>query len=49
MSGSNYFSSLKNKEFLILKKLYDNSVSQTEKERLEKELKETRLEIKKLR
>jgi hypothetical protein len=49
MSGSNYFSSLKNKEFLILKKLCDNSVSQTEKERLKKELKETRLEIKKLR
>lgn len=49
MSGSNYFSSLKNKEFLILQKLCDSSVSQTEKERLEKELKETRLEIKKLR
>jgi hypothetical protein len=49
MSESNYFSSLKNKEFLILQKLCDNSVSQTEKERLEKELKETRLEIKKLK
>ena len=49
MSESNYFSSLKNKEFLIMQKLCDNSVSQTEKERLEKELKETRLEIKKLR
>ena len=49
MSGSNYFSSLKNKECVILKKLCDKSVSQTEKERLEKELKETRLEIKKLR
>jgi len=48
MSEPNYFSSLKNKEFLIMQKLCDNSVSQTEKERLEKELKETRLEIKKL-
>jgi len=49
MSEPNYFSSLKNKEFLIMQKLCDNSVSQIEKERLEKELKETRLEIKKLR
>jgi len=49
MNESNYFSSLKNKEFLILQKLCNNSVSQTEKERLEKELKGIRLEIKKLR
>jgi len=40
--------SLKNKEFLILKKLCDNSISQTDKEKFEKELEETRLEIKKL-
>ena len=46
---SSYLASLKNKEFLILQKLCDNSISQTEKERLEKELNETRLEIKKLR
>jgi len=46
---SSYLASLKNKEFLILKKLCDNSISQTDKERLEKELEQTRLEIKKLR
>ena len=49
MDEHSYLASLKNKEFLIMQKLCDNSVSQTEKERLEKELKETRLEIKKLR
>ena len=49
MSEHNFFASLKNKEFLILQKLCDNSVSQTEKEKLEKELKETRSEIEKLR
>ena len=49
MTEHNYLSSLKNKEFLILQKLCNNSVSHTEKEKLEKELKETRLEIEKLR
>ena len=47
MSGYNYLSSLKNKEFLILQKLCDNSVLPPEKEKLEKELKETRLETEK--
>jgi len=48
MSEHDYLSSLKNKEFLILKKLCENSISQTEKEKLEKELEETRSEIGKL-
>ena len=48
MSEYNYLSSLKNKEFLILQKLCDNSILPPEKEKLEKELKETRLEIEKL-
>ena len=48
MSGHNFLESLKNKEFLILQKLCDYSVSQIEKEKLEKESKETRSEIKKL-
>ena len=48
MSEHDYLSSLKNKEFLILKKLCENSIAPTEKERLEKELEETRSEIKKL-
>lgn len=48
MSGYNYLSSLKNKEFLILQKLCDNSILPLEKEKLEKELEETRLEIEKL-
>ena len=49
MNEHSYLTSLKNKEFLILEKLCNNSISQTEKEMLEKKLKETRLEIKKLR
>jgi hypothetical protein len=49
MSESNYLSSLKNKEFLILRKLCDNSISQTEKEKFEKELEKVRSEIEKLR
>jgi hypothetical protein len=49
MGEHSYLSLLKNKEFLILQKLCDNSVSQTKKEKLEKELKETRSEIEKLR
>lgn len=48
MSEHDYLSSLKNKEFLILKKLCENSISQTEKKKLEKELEETRSEIEKL-
>jgi hypothetical protein len=48
MSGYNYLSSLKNKEFLILQKLCDNSILPLEKEKLEKELEEIRLEIEKL-
>ena len=48
MSEPNYFASLKNKEFLVLKKLCDNSLSSTDKEKFEKELEEIRLEIKKL-
>jgi len=43
-----YLSSLKDREFLILRKLCDDSISQTEKEELEKELKDTRAKIKKL-
>jgi hypothetical protein len=49
VSGHSYFASLKNKEFLILQKLCDNSISSTEKEKFEKDLEETRLEIEKLR
>jgi len=48
MSESNYLTSLKNREFLILRKLCDDSISSTEKGRLEKELKELRSEIEKL-
>ncbi|HSB84346.1 MAG TPA: hypothetical protein VLD64_07665 [Nitrosarchaeum sp.] len=48
MSEHSYISSLKNKEFLILQKLCDNSISVSEKEELEKELEETRSEIEKL-
>lgn len=48
MSEHNYLSSLKNKEFLILRKLCDISISKSEKEKLEKELEETRTEIEKL-
>jgi hypothetical protein len=48
MDEHNYLASLKNKEFLILKKLCDNSISQIDKEKFEKELKHTRLEIEKL-
>ncbi len=48
MSGYNYLSSLKNKEFLILQKLCDDSILPPKKEKLEKKLEETRLEIEKL-
>jgi hypothetical protein len=45
MSAHDYLASLKNKEFLILQKLCNNSISTSEKEKLEKELEVTRLEI----
>ena len=48
MSENSYLSSLKNKEFLILEKLCNNSISKTEKEEFEVELRKVRLEIKKL-
>ena len=48
MNKYSYLSSLKDKEFFILRKLCDNSVSQTEKEKLEAKLEETRSEIKRL-
>ena len=48
MNEHSYLSSLKNKEFLILQKLCNNSISQVEKEELERELEETRSEIEKL-
>jgi len=49
MSESRYFSSLKNKEFLIMRKLCSDSISITDKKLLEKELKELRSEIERLR
>ena len=48
MSEQNYLASLKNKEFLILQKLCDDLISQTEKEKFEKELEQVRLEIERL-
>ena len=48
MDEYGYLATLKNKEFLILKKLCDNSMSKTDKEKFEKQLEKTRLEIKKL-
>jgi len=48
VSESNYLTSLKDKEFFILRKLCSDSISPNEKEKLEKELEEIRLEIKKL-
>lgn len=48
MSEQNYLASLKNKEFLILQKLCDDSFSEIQKDKFEKELEEIRLEIKKL-
>ena len=49
MDERSYLASLKNKEFLILEKLCNNSIPQTDKEKFEKELEEIRLEIEKLR
>jgi len=48
MGEHSYLKSLKNKEFLILEKLCNNSISQTDKKKFEKELEEIRLEIEKL-
>jgi hypothetical protein len=48
MNEHSYFASLKNKEFLILEKLCDESIPPTEKEKMEKDLRYIRLEIKKL-
>ena len=48
MDDHSYLATLKNKELLILKKLCDNSMSKTDKEKFEKQLEETRMEIKKL-
>ena len=48
MAKSTYLESLKNREFLLLQRLCDGSLSLDEKKNLEKELEETRLEIKKL-
>ena len=48
MSEQNYLASLKNKEFFILRKLCRDIISETEKEKLEKELEDVRLEIEKL-
>ncbi len=48
MDEHSYLASLKDKEFRILEKLCNNSISQTDKEKFEKELEETRLEIEKL-
>jgi hypothetical protein len=43
-----YLASLKNNKFLILKKSCNSSISQIDKEKFEKELEQTQLEIKKL-
>lgn len=43
-----YLTSLKNKEFLVLQKLCNNSIPQIEKNKLEDELNKIRAKIKKL-
>ncbi len=48
MTEQNYLTSLKNKEFLILQRLCDNSLSENDKIKLEKELNQTRSEIERL-
>ena len=48
MKEHSYLESLKNKEFLILKKLCDGSLSQEDKEKTKLQLEEVREEIKKL-
>ena len=48
MTDFDYLSSLKNKEYFILRKLCDDSFSQNDKEKFENELNEIRIEIKQL-
>lgn len=48
MTEYNYLSSLKNKEFLILQKLCDNSLTLDVQEKLKTKLEKIRLDIKKL-
>ncbi|MGI9565718.1 MAG: hypothetical protein ACR2LL_01730 [Nitrosopumilus sp.] len=48
MSSYGYLSSLKDKEFLIMRQLCEDSISQHEKEKLQVELEKIRSEIKKL-
>jgi hypothetical protein len=49
VSDYNHLESLKDREFTILEKLSNNTVSADEKDRLEKELEEVRGEIEELR
>lgn len=48
MTNFDYLSSLKNKEFFILRKLCDDSISKNEKEKFEQELKDIRIELRKI-
>jgi len=48
VSKSNYLTSLKDREFFILRKLCSDLISSIEKEKFEKELEQVRLEIKKI-
>ena len=49
MNNFNHMESLRNKEFLILEKLSNDSVSDSEKQILKEELRHVRSEIAKLR
>ena len=48
MKEQSYRESLKNKEFLILEKLCDESLSHEDKEKMENQLEEIREEIRKI-
>ena len=48
MVEQNYFASLKNKEFLLLQKLCDDSITNDDKIKIMNELEKVRVEIKKL-
>lgn len=48
MKEQSYRESLKNKEFLILEKLCDESLSQKDREKMENQLEEIREEIRKI-
>lgn len=48
MTNFDYLSSLKNKEFFILRKLCDDSIPKNEKEKFEQELKDIRIELRKI-